>query len=241
MHNLLMDQESPDVYVFRLTNLKTILAALKRGGKKRLSEKMGGGQNYLSQVESKSNREGLQNIGYDLARSIETAAKELGLEWVHKGWMDILHVDGEQSPARVAALPANPVRVVTWMQAGGIESMDGADIDDAKTVNAPYWAGKGTFALEVRGDSMTNPLGMPSFPAGTIIIVDPGRKPKDGSAIIIKLPDVEEPVFKVLEFYDGKKQLKPLNPRYDIKPYPDGARVVGVVISMYYELESPEP
>lgn len=239
-----MDVENPDTYVFRLAGLKTILAELGRGGKKRLSEKMGGAQNYLSQVESKSDREGLQNIGYELARNIETAAYELGLTRVTKGWLDRPHPphgDGDMAPAQEPDLPENPVRVVSWLQAGGMEFMDGSDIDDVELANAPPKAGVGTFALRVRGESMVNPAGMqPSYPADCVIIVDPTKRERHLSPVIVKLANVPEATFKMLEIYDGKRYLKPLNPRYPMEPMPEDARIVGVVVRMYYDYVPPE-
>lgn len=102
--------------------------------------------------------------------------------------------------------------------------------------NAPHWAGRGTFALQVRGDSMVNPAGMPSFPAGCIIIVDPTREAEDGDAVIAKFAGADEPVFKMLQMYEGEKYLKPLNSHSAPEAWPDDARLVGVVISMTYDL-----
>lgn len=119
-------------------------------------------------------------------------------------------------------------------------TLDGAGLDDGELINAPPSVGVGTFALRVEGDSMMNPAGiMPSFPAGSLIIVDPTREPKPGYPVIVKLAGVPVAVFKMLELYDGKRQLKPLNPRYPIAPMPDDARIVGVVTSLLYETVPP--
>ena len=120
-------------------------------------------------------------------------------------------------------------------------TLDGPGDSGAEFADAPASAGAGTFALRVRGDAMVNPAGMPSFPADCIIIVDPTRtKPPLGWPVIVKLPDAPEAVFKILDSYDGKRILKPLNPRYPIEPWPEGARVVGAVISMRYDMELPQ-
>lgn len=236
-----MDQPAPDVYATRLDNFDLLLRFVK---KRDIAKKMEGGQNYLSQVHSKKRRKGLKPMGKETARSIERAVRELGLSWVHDGWMDFPHslIDvGEKTPVSVRRPPSKPVRVITWRQAGGFEGMttlDGYGDGGGELADAPSSAGVGTFALRVRGDSMENPTGMPSYPAGTTIIVDPTRKPRHGSGVIVKLADAPEAVFKIYEKYDGKTHLKPLNPRYgNVAPMPEGARIVGVVILMLFEPE----
>jgi hypothetical protein len=237
MHNQIMGLSIPDIYAIRLANLDVMVALVRKVD---IAKKMGQAQNYLSQVHSKNKRDGLKPIGTELARNIERAVRELGLGWVHDNWMDVPHspIDvGEHAPARVHRPPSKPAKVIAWEQVGGIDGMmtlDGPGSGDDEFVDAPASAGIGTFALRVRGDSMTNPAGMPSYPPDCVIIVDPTKEPKPGSAVIVKLPDTPEAVFKILELYDGRKHLKPLNPRYPIAPMPDEARIVGVVILMHY-------
>lgn len=244
VHNKIVDHPIPDIYAIRLANLDLLLAELKllpaSPGKVDIATKMGKGQNYLSQVHSKNKEAQLKPIGPNLARNIERAVRELGLGWVHDNWMDTLHSPiniGEHAPAGIHRPPSKPARVIDWEQVGGIEGMmtlDGPGSSADEFVDAPSSAGVGTFALRVRGDSMANPAGMPSYPAGCVIIVDPTKEAKPGSAVIVKLADTPEAVFKVLELYDGRRHLKPLNPRYPIAPMPEDARIVGVVILMHY-------
>lgn len=237
MHNQTMDLPIPDIYAIRLANLGLLV---KRVKKVRIAEKMGKGQNYLSQVHSKNKDAQLQPIGTDLARNIERAVRELGLSDVHDNWMDIPHslIDiGDFAPAGMQRPPSKPAKVIAWEQVGGIEgmmSLDGPGVGADEFVDAPSTAGAGTFALRVRGDSMTSPAGMPSYPADCVIIVDPTKKPKSGSPVIVKLAGTPDAVFKILELYDGKPYLKPLNPRYPIVPMAEDARIVGVVILMHY-------
>lgn len=245
-HNKTMDEEIPDIYAIRLANLEIILAELKKlvppRGKVHIAKKMGKGQNYLSQVHSSNKEADLQPIGPNLARNIEPAVRELGLDWVQAKWMDVRHppIDiGELAPAQIRTPASKPAKLIEWDQAaGGIDGMmilDGSGSGEGEFVDAPATAGIGTFALRVRGDSMVSPAGMPSYPADCVIIVDPVKEPKSGSAVIVKLADTPEAVFKILELYDGKRHIKPLNPRYGgVVPMPADARIVGVVIKMHY-------
>ncbi len=79
-----------------------------------------------------------------------------------------------------------------------------------------------TYALRVAGDSME-----PEFPEGMILIVEPELDPQVGDFIIVRLDG--DVTFKQLVQDSGEWYLKPLNPRYPIRPLPVGAIFCGVV------------
>jgi len=83
-----------------------------------------------------------------------------------------------------------------------------------------------TYALRVHGDSMVSETG-DSFPAGSILVVEPEMKAEPGD-YVIALNEVNETTFKQLVKDGGDFYLQPLNTRYPIKPL-DGARIIGVV------------
>lgn len=85
-----------------------------------------------------------------------------------------------------------------------------------------------TFAVEVHGDSMVNPNGWPSFPPGTLIVVEPDLPARDGDFVIAA--DREgRPTFKQLVIDGGRRYLKPLNPRFPIIEIGPDTQIVGVV------------
>jgi SOS-response transcriptional repressor LexA len=96
---------------------------------------------------------------------------------------------------------------------------------------------KNAFALRIRGDSMVNPNGFPTFPPGATIIVDPEVKPEDGSFVIVGIPGEEEALFQKLTIHAGRKYLSSLNPRYP-PPFelPAEACICGVVKRMEIDL-----
>lgn len=223
-----------------LRRLNLRLLRIEVGGTwSELSRITGVNQAYLTQVDRCSPRPdgSPTEMGDDVARRLERGMKKPG------GWMDHDHSSPNGDGHESRHVRPVQVRTLRWDQlGGGIEGMmtlDGAGFDDGELVNAPPSAGVGTFALKVEGDSMMNPTGMPSFPADSIIIVDPTREPKPGYPVIVKLAAEPVAVFKILEIYDGKRHLKPLNPRYPIAPMPDDARIVGVVISLLYDTVPP--
>lgn len=83
-----------------------------------------------------------------------------------------------------------------------------------------------TYALRVHGDSMVSDTG-DSFPDGSIIIVEPEMEWLAGD-YVIALNGANHTTFKQLVTDAGEFFLKPLNPRYPIRPLGD-ATVIGVV------------
>lgn len=92
------------------------------------------------------------------------------------------------------------------------------------------------FALRVTGDSMTSPSpDGPSFPDGTIIIVDPSRQAGAGDYVIAKDVVTQAATFKKLMTDGGRWFLKPLNPSYPNIEIDDPAmRVIGKVIESVF-------
>lgn len=108
------------------------------------------------------------------------------------------------------------VPLISWVRAG--------EWSEAHNPHEPGYAedwlpclkqsGKHTYALRVRGDSMTAPFGK-SYPDGCIIFVDPDkRSPGNGDRIIAKLKGSDEVTFKVFQQDAGRVWLKPLNPQH---------------------------
>ena len=78
-----------------------------------------------------------------------------------------------------------------------------------------------SYALRVIGDSME-----PEFPEGMILIVEPEMDFAPNDFVIVKNGD--EATFKQITKDGDDWYLKPLNPRYPIKPL-GTAKIIGVV------------
>ncbi|NOH85511.1 Cro/Cl family transcriptional regulator [Vibrio sp. 03-59-1] len=85
------------------------------------------------------------------------------------------------------------------------------------------------FALRVTGNSMTNPHGAPSIPAGSIVVVEPCSCPDNGKIVVATLNDAPEATIKKLEIDGPHRFLVPLNPKYDPIPINGNCRIVGYV------------
>lgn len=131
---------------------------------------------------------------------------------------------------------SSPVPLISWVQAGQFcESHDLLAAGDAEEwLPRPKGASDSTYALTVRGDSMTSPYpGSRSYPDGMIIFVDPEKDCLPGNRGIFKLPDSNEVTFKELVSDAGKLYLKPLNPQYDKIPVDKEMTICGKVIGSY--------
>jgi len=155
------------------------------------------------------------------------AARVLGVrpEWLGEGRGPMIQDESMDNVAEVA-FTNNKVPLISWVQAGdfatvvdNFEPGDGEEWIDTTVPKRRY-----TFALRVQGDSME-----PEFHDGNIIIVEPEISAEHGDYVIVRVNNNMECTFKQL-IRDGKDlYLKPLNPRYPIKPMPLDAAIVGVV------------
>jgi SOS-response transcriptional repressor LexA len=127
------------------------------------------------------------------------------------------------------------IPVVSWVQAGAMQEIEkvahryeAEEFADLHHVRATARM----FALRVEGDSMQAPPGQsPSFPAGTLIVVDPDRAAKPGDYVIAKDVRTQSATFKRLVVDAGTWFLMPLNSSFQAIEIDDPAqRVIGVAV-----------
>ncbi|MDR7109216.1 LexA family protein [Pseudomonas frederiksbergensis] len=139
-------------------------------------------------------------------------------------------VDSNVSDARQ---PVESYRypVISWVAAGAwAEAVEPYPAGFSDRYEFSEYDSKGAaFWLEVKGDSMTSPVGQ-SVTEGTLILVDTEAEVVPGKLVIAKLPDSNEATFKKLVNDGGKLFLKPLNPAWRIEPFNEDCRIVGVVV-----------
>ncbi|ENO1845428.1 LexA family transcriptional regulator [Escherichia coli] len=130
------------------------------------------------------------------------------------------------------------VPVISWVQAGQFTECRAAEVfsEVDKWVDTSLKIGDNSFALEVKGDSMTNPNGLPTIPEGATVIVDPDTEPRHGKIVIARLDGTNEATVKKLVIDGPQKFLVPLNPRYPNIPINGNCLIIGVVKGVQYEL-----
>lgn len=129
------------------------------------------------------------------------------------------------------------VPLISWVQAGcWADVSDPYQLGEADDwLPCPVRHGPRTYCLRVRGDSMHNPSGRPSYADGDIIFVDPDRDAKPGDRVVVRLDDQQEATFKQLLVEDGRKLLKALNPEWAPRyvEINGNATIAGVVIGKW--------
>lgn len=153
-------------------------------------------------------------------------------EWIATGAGGPRLKSKKASSGAKMELPVSSVPLVSWVRAGQWNEV--VDVyppgEGEKPVYTTRKVGPRAYALRVVGDSMENPNGRPTYPQGSIIIVDPDREPHHGNAVIVRLEDSKEATFKQLIVEGGVRYLKPLNPRYPIMKIGSNASFCGVVV-----------
>lgn len=130
------------------------------------------------------------------------------------------------------------IPVISWVQAGSFtESRQASTFEEAERwVETALRISDRSFALDVKGDSMTNPNGLPTIPQGATVIVDPDAEPSNGKIVVARLDGTNEATVKKLVIDGPQKFLVPLNPRYPNIPINGNCLIIGVVKGVQYEL-----
>lgn len=127
--------------------------------------------------------------------------------------------------------PKGSFPVISWVSAG--EWMEAVEPYHRKAIDRWFETtvscSDDSFWLDVKGDSMTSPVGL-SIPEGMVILVDPDVEPINGKLVVAKLEGDNEATFKKLVVDAGKRFLKPLNPQYPMIPINGNCRIIGVVV-----------
>lgn len=130
------------------------------------------------------------------------------------------------------------VPLISWVRAGMwesiVENFEAGFAED--WIDVPAKISSRSFALTVKGDSMTNPFGLPSMPEGSIVIVDPSIDSYSGRIVVAKLNDSNEATLKKYVKDGSQVYLVPLNPRYPTLNASNDIAIVGVVVSVIQNL-----
>ena len=161
------------------------------------------------------------------------AALRVTPTWLQSGTPPMRPSNIEEAPSTRGMVP-----LISWVQAGAwcevaeVREHAPSYHDSSTYLPCPAPHSPSTFALRVKGDSMTAPYGR-SYPDGCIIYVDPERRsPKNGDRIVACLDgDDDEVTFKIYKNEDGRQWLAPLNTQHP--PLFERFTVLGTVIGKW--------
>lgn len=171
---------------------------------------------------------------------LTTAAAYLGVSahWLSTGEGPMLPEAGE-APIHSNTAPGPEIRgkvpLISWVRAG--EWCHAADPhlpgQADRWMDCPVSHSSSTFALRVRGDSMTAPHGSSrSYPEGCFIFVDPEKRtPNNGDRVVACLTGTDEVTFKIYKNEDGRQWLQPLNPSHE--PIREKFHIIGTVLGKW--------
>lgn len=209
-------------------------AARKHAGltQQGLSAKTGIPQSTISTAE---------RMGSGSAETV-TYAQACGVDvnWLAKGEGNMLPRPAQPHLQQLVNTSPGPdlrgkVPLISWVQAGDFcQATDVMTPGEAERwMHCPVSHSPGSFALRVRGDSMTAPHGNSrSYPEGCFIFVDPERRePVNGDRVVACLSGTDEVTFKVYKNEDGRQWLQPLNPSHE--PIRENFHILGAVIGKW--------
>ncbi len=145
-------------------------------------------------------------------------------------------IEGKGTPEKNIELELGPdlrgkAPLISWVQAGKWKEIDMESLRQSDTVFYQHTANVSddSFALRVKGDSMTSFSGGKSIPEGSVIIVDPNVPAEHGKVVVARLEDSDEATLKQLVIDGGAKYLKPFNNSYPTLPINGNCTIIGVV------------
>lgn len=182
-------------------------------------------QGYLSNLRKRTRYDAAadpnaRRIGDRAAATIERSFQK------PEGWLDmpaaIAGVEDSEGSYNTQPMPSYRLNVrwvpeISWVQAGNwngiVNNFEPGDGEKWHATTLPI--SPSAYALRIRGDSMVAPAGqVPTYPDGSIIIVDPGIDAAHGADCVFRRPDTDDATFKRLMVDGGDYFLRPLNPAY---------------------------
>ncbi|ATM98070.1 LexA family transcriptional repressor [Yersinia frederiksenii] len=160
-------------------------------------------------------------------------------EWLLYGTGDLRQVDDTKIKP-LTAVP-NAIPVISSVQAGTwTDTYSAARISDVlRWCTTTVKVSENAFALDVRGESMTNPNGSPSIPEGSTVIVEPNYGSIEdlyGKIVVAIIDGSSEATIKKLVVDGPNKYLMPLNPNFRPIEINGNCRILGRVVQVTQDL-----
>lgn len=223
-----------DIHDIRRVNYRRLLAEKFDNMPSRLADKLKISRATLSRIFS-SNKEARRNIGNNMARDIEQAARK------PRGWLDMPHddilskVSVRYAPLHtwytaISVVNGRPARVSVHNQQNGREP------GDLTKMLCPVDAGPKVYCLRVEGNANRSP--QDGLVANDLIFVDPDREPIPNKFVVVQLPGAKGAILRRLIMDGGQRYLQADNPEWPDRtlPWPDKATYCGLVLAKVVDL-----
>ncbi|MCE5348344.1 helix-turn-helix domain-containing protein [Citrobacter koseri] len=193
-----------------------------------LAKKLGVSRVSVTKWENGTTKPDGENL-HQLALALQVTP-----EWILYGEGDVVIDDTKvfpylKSPIAIPIISA--VQAGTWTETYSSSRLTDVLSWTQTTANVSDEA----FGLVVRGESMTNPNGLPSIPEGSIVIVEPHYGQIDdlyGKVVVAMLDGSNEATVKKLVWDSPFAYLMPLNPAFKPIQIDGNCRIVGKVVQI---------
>ncbi|HHD2712166.1 TPA: LexA family protein [Klebsiella oxytoca] len=193
-----------------------------------LAKKLGVSRVSVTKWENGTTKPDGENL-HQLALALQVSS-----EWILYGEGDVVTDDTKVVPY---LRPPIAIPIISAVQAGSwTDTYSSSRLTDViswtqTTANVSDEA----FGLVVRGESMTNPHGIPSIPEGSIVIVEPHFGQIDdlyGKVVVAMIDGSTEATVKKLVWDSPFAYLMPLNPAFKPIPIDGNCRIIGKVVQI---------
>ncbi|ELR2989538.1 LexA family protein [Klebsiella oxytoca] len=192
-----------------------------------LAKKLGVSRVSVTKWENGTTRPDGENL-HQLAVALQTTP-----EWLLYGQGD----EVDDTKVIPYLKPPTPVPIISAVQAGvWTETYACSRLSDVISwTQTTANVSNEVFGLVVRGESMTNPHGLPSIPEGSIVIVEPHYGQLDdlyGKIVVATLEGSAEATVKKLVWDSPFAYLMPLNPAFKPIQIDGNCKIVGKVVQI---------
>lgn len=192
-----------------------------------LAKKLGVSRVSVTKWENGTTRPDGENL-HQLAGALQTTP-----EWLLYGQGD----EVDDTKVIPYLKPPTPVPIISAVQAGvWTETYACSRLSDVISwTQTTANVSNEVFGLVVRGESMTNPHGLPSIPEGSIVIVEPHYGQLDdlyGKIVVATLDGSAEATVKKLVWDSPFAYLMPLNPAFKPIQIDGNCKIVGKVVQI---------
>lgn len=196
-----------------------------------LAKKLGVSRVSVTKWENGTTKPDGENL-HQLALCLSTTS-----EWLLYGSSEVELDDTKVIPY---IKPPKAVPIISAVQAGMWTESSSARLSDVISwTQTTSDVSSEAFGLVVRGESMTNPNGLPSIPEGSVVIVDPNYGQLDdlyGKIVVAMLDGSSEATVKKLVWDSPQCYLMPLNPAFNPIPINGNCRIIGKVVQVTQDL-----
>ncbi|MBL3963134.1 hypothetical protein H3O04_11550 [Burkholderia sp. KCJ3K979] len=233
-----------DKYEHRRLRLTEIRDDLCNGKASELARKIGKTDSYVARMLWPDGKDGRKRMGGEMVSQVEDAigiprgsldGNEPILRLVRNvKTVQITNTKGNIKGPNVEAAPkfgaVQRVPLISWASALETERLNAAV---EEWIAAPFQVLDESYYLRVRGLSMYNPAGEPSFRDGDLILVEPAQTVDGGALVLVEIPGEPEPLFRQVYVEGRERYLRALNPDWPegITRLSSDARVIGVIRS----------